>query len=108
MLAHLVCIDRRYQRMNCFNIRELQSMLRQKYFNDLVEDSVHFTSMNDSMIKLRFKANSTNLFQTDISSGYMYGLTVTDKIKYEVFNKNGVHLPISLHTTLITRFRNAQ
>ena len=67
MLVHLVCIDRRYQRMNCFNIRELQSMLRQKYFDDLVEDSIHFNSLNDSMIKLRFKTNSTNLFNTDIN-----------------------------------------
>ena len=31
-LCQLVCIDRRYQRMNCFNIRELQSLLRNKFF----------------------------------------------------------------------------
>ena len=28
MLCQLVCTDRRYARMNCFNIRELQSILR--------------------------------------------------------------------------------
>ena len=31
-LCQLVCIDRRYQRMNCFNIKELQSLLRNKFF----------------------------------------------------------------------------
>ena len=34
-LCQLVCIDRRYQRMNCFNIRELQSLLRNRFFDEL-------------------------------------------------------------------------
>lgn len=34
-LCQLVCIDRRYQRMNCFNIRELQSLLRNRFFEEL-------------------------------------------------------------------------
>ena len=33
-LAQLVCTDRRYQRMNCFNIIELQDMLRHEYWSD--------------------------------------------------------------------------
>lgn len=34
MLAQMVCIDRRYQRMNCFNIREVQTLLRSRYHPD--------------------------------------------------------------------------
>jgi heme/copper-type cytochrome/quinol oxidase subunit 1 len=34
MLAQMVCIDRRYQRMNCFNIREIQTLLRSRYHPD--------------------------------------------------------------------------
>ena len=34
-LCQLVCVDRRYQRMNCFNIRELQSILRNRFFEEL-------------------------------------------------------------------------
>jgi hypothetical protein len=79
-------------------------MLRQKYFDDLVEDSIHFNSLNDSMIKLRFKTNSTNFFNTDINSIYTYGLTVTDKVKYEVFNKNENYFPISLNFKFIKLF----
>ena len=33
-LCQLVCIDRRYQRMNCFNIRELQGLLRNRFFEE--------------------------------------------------------------------------
>jgi len=35
MLCQLVCVDRRYQRMNCFNIRELQGNLKRKFFGRL-------------------------------------------------------------------------
>ena len=31
MLCQLVCVDRRYQRMNCFNIREVESLLKRKF-----------------------------------------------------------------------------
>ena len=30
MLCQIACIDRRYQRMNCFNIREVQTLLRSR------------------------------------------------------------------------------
>jgi len=31
MLGQMICIDRRYQRMNCYNIREVQTLLRTRY-----------------------------------------------------------------------------
>lgn len=34
-LCQLVCVDRRYQRMNCFNIRELQGLLRNRFFEEI-------------------------------------------------------------------------
>ena len=37
-LAQLICTDRRYQRMNCFNIAELQDMLRNEYWNDYLQN----------------------------------------------------------------------
>lgn len=33
MLSQLVCLDRRYSRMNCFNIREVESLLKTKIFS---------------------------------------------------------------------------
>ena len=55
MLCQLVCVDRRYQRMNCFNIRELQGNLKRKFFSDLVNSNDHREVLNNTMIGLRFK-----------------------------------------------------
>jgi heme/copper-type cytochrome/quinol oxidase subunit 1 len=37
MLCQIVCADRRYQRMNCFNIREMEALLKSKYFTNLID-----------------------------------------------------------------------
>lgn len=38
MLAQMICVDRRYQRMNCFNVREIQALLKQRFFTNLDDD----------------------------------------------------------------------
>ena len=40
MLCQMVCIDRRYQRMNCFNVREIQTLVRSRYHPAKVEAKV--------------------------------------------------------------------
>src|SRR4051812_43519142 len=55
MLAQLICVDRRYQRMNCFNIREVQALLKQRFFADLVENEDHRDLLSSTMIGARFK-----------------------------------------------------
>jgi hypothetical protein len=85
MLAQLVCIDRRYQRMNCFNIRELQSMLKRRFFVDLVNSSDHREFLNRSMVGLRYKGNSGNLVAPDTVSASKLGTTVTSKNKSDTF-----------------------
>jgi hypothetical protein len=57
MLANLVCVDRRYQRMNCFNIREVESLLKKKFFVDLIEPKEFTTLLDSSMIGLKYKLN---------------------------------------------------
>ena len=37
MLCQLICADRRYQRMNCFNIRELQGILKRRFFGKKIK-----------------------------------------------------------------------
>lgn len=59
-LCQLVCIDRRYQRMNCFNIRELQSLLRNRFFDELLPINVLNTSTSsskDAIFNLNFILN---------------------------------------------------
>jgi hypothetical protein len=81
MLCQLVCVDRRYQRMNCFNIRELQGILKRRFFTDLVNSNDHRDLLNDSMIGLRFKLNNSQSIEPDIFSFYNIGTTNTAKTK---------------------------
>jgi hypothetical protein len=74
MLFQLVCTDRRYARMNCFNIRELQGILKRKFFVDLMDSHDYRNLLKDSMISLRYKLNPTINLDFDTSSFYNFGL----------------------------------
>jgi hypothetical protein len=61
--------------MNCFNIREVEALLKGRFFPDLVSSHDYRTVLNETVLGLRFKTqalspltNSSLLFQT-------YGLT---------------------------------
>ena len=92
MLCQLVCTDRRYARMNCFNIRELQSILKNKFFTDLVNSHDHRELLNQSMIGLRFKQNSNVSLDLDITSFYKYGLHHGNMNKNYRFSSNNANL----------------
>ena len=81
MLCQLVCVDRRYQRMNCFNIRELQGILKRKFFPDLINLNDHRYLMDSSMIGLRFKYNNNDMVRPEQSLFYNFGTTAVDKQK---------------------------
>jgi hypothetical protein len=72
MLCQLVCVDRRYQRMNCFNIRELQGSLKRKFFADLVNSQTSHSSLNESMIGLRFKLGANNFIDQNVTSMFNF------------------------------------
>ena len=113
MIFQLVCIDRRYQRMNCFNIRELQGILKRKFFTDLVNTNDHRELLNNSIINLRYKVNGNNLIENDMLMFYNYGLTFSLKNKenklennlfsnYNFFNFNQITKPfINAYNNLI-------
>jgi hypothetical protein len=86
MLMQLVCVDRRYQRMNCFNIRELQGVLKRKFFTDLINTNDHRDFLNQSIIGLRFKSNNQLAITPDLESFFNLGLTNTPKTKTNIFN----------------------
>jgi hypothetical protein len=83
MLCQLVCVDRRYQRMNCFNIRELQGILKRKFFTDLTNTSDFHLLVNQSLIGSRFKNNSNISSMPDTSIIYNYGTTLSSKVKLQ-------------------------
>jgi hypothetical protein len=86
MLCQLVCVDRRYQRMNCFNIRELQGILKRRFFTDLVNTNDFRALMDESIIGLRFKANNDTLNTNSALLIYKYGLTTSSKNTTASFN----------------------
>ena len=81
MLCQLVCVDRRYQRMNCFNIRELQGILKRKFFTDLVNTSDSHKAFESTLISMRHKNNMSNILLYDQSLFYNFDLTNTSKFK---------------------------
>lgn len=74
MLCQLVCTDRRYARMNCFNIRELQGILKRKFFVDLTNSHDHRVIFDESIIGMRFKINSTKNLDFDYFNFYTFGI----------------------------------
>ena len=86
MLMQLVCVDRRYQRMNCFNIRELQGVLKRKFFTDLINTNDHRDFLNQSIIGLRFKTNNQLSTSPDLESFFNFGTTNSVKSKSTGFS----------------------
>lgn len=85
MLCQLVCTDRRYQRMNCFNIREIESILKRKFFTDLINTHDHRILLDKTAMGLRFKTSNINAMNSNIFNFYNYGLEFSPKIR--VFNE---------------------
>jgi heme/copper-type cytochrome/quinol oxidase subunit 1 len=79
MLGQLVCIDRRYQRMNCFNIREVQSLLKRKFFTDLINSHDHNQLLNNTMIGLKFKTNDFNVISPNTFLLFNFGTEINMK-----------------------------
>lgn len=100
MLCQLVCVDRRYQRMNCFNIRELQGILKRKFFTDLINSNDHRQLLDKSIIGLRFKNNGNLGNNPDMSLFYNFGTTSTSKGKSLLFTSN--YSPEFTNTSLLT------
>jgi len=81
MLCQLVCVDRRYQRMNCFNIREIQSILKKRFFVDLINTHDHHNTLNTIIAGLRYKTETVNNTNSNIYLFYNYGIQFDPKIR---------------------------
>jgi hypothetical protein len=108
MLCQLVCVDRKYQRMNCFNIREIQGILKRKFFTDLVNTSDNRLAMDSTLIGMRHRNNMSNILLYDQSLFYNFDLTNTSKYKsffigpIETHSYSSNNLLSSSITTLLT------
>lgn len=86
MLCQLVCVDKRYQRMNCFNIREIQSILKKRFFVDLINTHDHHSLLNKTAMGLRFKTNNINSLNSNTFVFYNYGIEFTPKTRLNNYN----------------------
>lgn len=82
MLVQLVCLDRRYQRMNCFNIREIQALLKARFFADLVNANDHHKFLNKTAIGIRYNTNAIDSINPNMLLFYRYGLNTTSNSRY--------------------------
>jgi hypothetical protein len=72
--------------MNCFNIREIQSILKRKFFTDLINSHEHHTLLDKTAMGLRFKTNNVNSINSNIFIFYNYGIEFTPKTRSSYFN----------------------
>ncbi len=66
MLAQLVCLDRRYQRMNCYNIREIQTILKSKYNPNATKDTDFHISLDETAVSLRYSLGFLEHLDTSV------------------------------------------
>jgi hypothetical protein len=88
MLGQLICIDRRYQRMNCFNIREIQSILKRRFFTDLINTNDHHDINGSTMVGVRFKTADLTSLNSNIFISYNYGIEVGSKFRNIEYSSN--------------------
>ena len=74
VLAQLVCVDRRYQRMNCFNTKELQSLVRKRFFFEVLDSNQFNENLNVLAYATKFKNNEWFLNQSPSSFYSFYNL----------------------------------
>jgi len=111
MLCHLVCTDKKYSKLNYFNIKQYQGLIRHRHFAELINGNEHHTILNPTMTAVRFKLNGHNATEQNIMLFYRYGITNLSKPKninfkasysqnYNMLNKNNIN------TFFFTKFNN--
>jgi hypothetical protein len=77
--------------MNCFNIRELQGILKRKFFTDLVNTSDNRLGIDSTIIGMRHRDNMSNILLYDQSLFYNFDLTNTSKSKLFFIGPSETH-----------------
>jgi len=90
MLCQLVCIDRRYQRMNCFNIREVQTLLRSKYHPSFLDILEHHQLLEHTVIGLRFKLFGLDSINSNMSLAFEHSISKTSTNRNSLYETASV------------------
>lgn len=97
MLVQLVCLDRRYQRMNCYNIREIQTILKSKYSpNTSISTNAHF-ALSDTSIGLRYQLGGLGFTDNSTLTYYRNSVAADSRL---VAAREFLHSPlVDFHAT---------
>lgn len=74
MLVQLVCLDRRYQRMNCYNIREIQTLLKSQYSPNSKDEGTVKLLLSETILGLRYKLMSLTSVDSTMLNYYRHSL----------------------------------
>jgi len=77
--------------MNCFNIREVEALLKTRFFPDLVHSQDYRLLLSNSMISLRFKTNDLTTINSNMLVFNQYGITKNNSNR---FSTNLFHHPV--------------
>lgn len=113
MLVQLVCLDRRYQRMNCYNIREIQTILKSKYAPASADSAdVHF-DLSNTALGLRYNIGGIDFLDPAIFTYYRNALSAHPRYRafHDFINKpivefDSVKLLMSKSSLLYTVLRS--
>ena len=106
MLGQLICLDRRYQRMNCFNIREAQSLLKKRFFIDLITSTEQHTLLTKTMLGLRYKTSDLQAIQGNEGLFSTYNLSKLSSNKYSTTQTLPRSFFFSLRNSNVTLYSN--
>jgi hypothetical protein len=76
MLAQLICLDRRFQRMGCFNIREIQTLLQTKDSSHSTESQDQRDLVNDTILGIRLRGMGFEDLQSGHKARLFEGLSL--------------------------------
>jgi hypothetical protein len=96
--------------MNCFNIRELQGILKRRFFVDLVNSHDYKDVLNSTMLGLKYKMNNQTNLNLDSILFYNWGILKSKDNKMASFMDLGVNARvkfISFYDAQIYRFLGA-
>lgn len=78
--------------MNCFNVRELQSLVRKRFFLETLNNNFITTNLNNSMIALKYKTNNNNLNHNNLLVNNNFGI---NQLVNKKININSVNLELN-------------
>jgi hypothetical protein len=67
--------------MNCFNVRELQALLKNRFFTELVSSKDHHEFLDQTAIGIRFKTNNLDVIHSNTLLNFRYGINSQSQSK---------------------------